>query len=116
MYQIAIILNNTDANLSLSYKTKEGAVDARNRLATAKSAGNDVTENDDYGYIFDVNGKDISYLLFIDLDEAQTCQHEKNLAIARAGKRLAERVNIAPEERALLNIGQSPNQSRILDS
>jgi hypothetical protein len=114
MFQIAIVPNNTDANMSLSYKTKDAAMKANDTLYDAKRAKQDFLIFDDFGYGLSMNGGDISYALFVDLEESQVCVHEKNLAIARSGRKLGERVNDSPEEKDLLGVGQPSTKPRLI--
>lgn len=108
MYNVAIILNNTNANISLSFKTREGAEGALKKYEEAIVHSLLVFE-DDFGHRALVYLQFIAYVLFIDVEQDQIGRFEHDLDMRRTEKKLIMRLNDSPEERALFPAESSPN-------
>lgn len=111
MYNVAIVLNNTNANISLSYQTKEGAQNALRQYQDA-TAGSILSFEDDFGHKVIVPLQYIAYSLFIDVEQDQICRFEQDLCKRRAELKLIERLNENPEERALFPAEPPAQQNR----
>ena len=107
MWQVVIVLNNTNANLSLSYKTKEAAEMALTYFTDTRGG---LKYGDDFGYIVMTNESFISYILFVDLEESQVCMFEQDICKRRAEKKIIERLNANPEEMALFPAQNQPQR------
>ena len=84
MYQVCVVPNNTTANFSLSFKTKEAADAIFTILDEGMNHDNKIKYHDDYGYRGSIKGTSISYLLFVDVEKSQMVMFDKNMANDRA--------------------------------
>lgn len=115
MFQIAILLTNTDANVSLSFRTRDAAKGALAYLRTCKANDTEIDQMDDYGYVLIVDPKDVAYLLFVDVDQSQALLHDKNICGAKSAKKLAEQDSRDPEICELLGMpGEQRPRSKII--
>lgn len=87
MYQIVMIPNNSEANLSLTFKLKETADAA---FTSIKASPGIVELTDDFGYMVCMKVEFLSYILFVDVEKSQEVQFEKDIAINRARFRIQE--------------------------
>jgi hypothetical protein len=81
MFQIAIIPNNTDANLSLCYKDKEKCNDVHNLIMPIVGKPNVLTLEDDYGNILTMFGSSIAYILYIDVAKSQEREFDQDVCV-----------------------------------
>lgn len=102
MYQIVVVPNNTTANLSLSYKTKENANKAWESIF---ENGSSVNETDDFGYVLVIDRDHVSYFLFVDVEAAEDVKFERDMAINRAREKI---------QRKLDGLGYKPQKSTII--
>lgn len=107
MFQVAIILNDTTANLSLSFKTKEKAIDAHIYFNKRMSVNEVCEYQDDYDYIVSIKANSISYILFIDIAKSQECDFEKNMCVNEAREQLGKRLET-------MGFKPQPSKSRII--
>lgn len=108
MFQIMIIFNNTNANMCLSYRTKDVATDHWNFILRNLDGHVRFSECDDFGNLVSINPDSVSYPLFSDLELAQFNKYEQDICMRRAEKKIIERLNNSPDER---NLFPSENQS-----
>ncbi len=82
MFQVCIIPNNSDANLSLCYKEHKNALFAFNR-ATAAYSENDqiIKETDDYGNVLFFPKKYVAYILCVDVAKSQEREFDQNMCV-----------------------------------
>lgn len=111
MFQVAIIPNNTTANMSLSYKNADDAVKAHAAIHDLKNRNSidAVLLKDDFGYVISIAGRDIAYALFVDIEQSQFVLFEKDMAMNRANEKIAEKLKdmgFSPQ--------QQPQKSRII--
>lgn len=93
MFQLAIIPNDTTSNLSLSFKTREAAIDAQNAIhAAMKDNITLLSQIDDYGFMLSMRPASISYILFIDVEKSQEVNFDKDMAVNIARARIGEKL------------------------
>ncbi len=92
MFQICIVPNNTDANLSLSYKLREDAEKTYETISEGMQHDNRMKLHDDYGYRCTVRGTAISYILFVDVEKSQLVPFDKQMAMDLANKVLSDKL------------------------
>jgi hypothetical protein len=94
VYKVCIIPNNTTANLSLSYRKFDDACSVYENFENGMSHDNIIKGHDDFGYRVAIRGTDISYILFVNVEDSQECEFEQmvctNLKKDELGKRLQE--------------------------
>lgn len=109
MFNVAIVLNNTNANISLSFKTREAA-DNLFKKYEAALVGEMFNFEDDFGHRAMVPLHHIAYPLFIDVEQDQICRFEQDLTARRTERKLIMRLNENAEERSLFPT-QAPAQN-----
>lgn len=113
MYLISIIPNNTDANVSLNYKTIDSAKAAFKLMDKSMRNGSFINIEDDFKYEILINCNNISYMLFIDIEQAQICKHEQNIVIAQSMKKIEESMGDA-EAKLLGYVSPQPRKPSII--
>jgi hypothetical protein len=79
MFQVCIIPNNSDANLSLCYKEHKNALFAFNRATFEDDQV--IKETDDYGNELFLPKKYVAYILFVDVAKSQEREFDQNMCI-----------------------------------
>lgn len=90
MFNIAVVPNDTSANLSLSFRNKELATKAYEFFCEGMDKENRLLCDDEFGHRLSIHGKSISYVIFVDIEAEQSIEYEKNTAIARGRDKLVE--------------------------
>lgn len=108
MYQVVCIPNNTTANFSLSFKTKEKAEICYTELRNALDKYTLFAATDDFGYLITIDSRNISYFMFVDIEKSACVNFEKDKAQNRAAEAIGK------ELQAMGYKPQQPPKPRII--
>lgn len=112
MYQIALVMRETTANLSLSYKTKEKAQEVYDSLMNAEERHFKL--EDDYGFKVALAAESIVYPLFIDVYESQFVTFDKNMTQDKATQEITRRLQAMEYKQATPPQPNVPRRSSII--
>lgn len=115
MFNVVIVPNNTDANLSLTYKTREAA-EAVYEEITGDQDVPAIRIEDDYGYKVSISVHAVSYILFVDIEHAQHVEFDKNMAVNKARLEIEKKLQGMGFKQAAQPSPNGPRRSPIIQS
>lgn len=84
MYQVFIVANNSNANISLSFMEKEAAQTALLDIDTFVQREKTITLKDDFGYVLKIPFSNLCYAVMIDVEKSQSMAFERELVVNKA--------------------------------
>lgn len=118
IYQLTVVPNNSPAATLLAFRTEDAATTAMRNIKERQELAHNgdeyahITMRDDFGYILSMNAKHVSYVMFVNIYEAQALQLERELVAKRGLLALQEKYKNDPEALMLLNGGTVPVNPR----
>lgn len=91
MFVVNIMPNNSNANISLAYKTEEKAATAHARLFQISTTKETESVSDDFGSNVVIGGESISHVVFIDVAKSQWREWEMAQAVEKVRGTLGKR-------------------------